>query len=311
MFRSVLLGLAVGRVSAVVPLLTTQEGTCTIDAQGCMLSPNYPNPYTLNHQCTIKVTGAEVRSLRVDDFHTEVFKDVLTINNQAYSGDFLHALVLDAAGGFLQWTSGNQEAGSGWHICPAWANHAPMWTVSGPCSLCPSTKCITSPNFPMQYALNQQCTIEYPANFGQVTVKHFDVRKGGQLGTLAGGIQQFLSVTPGQVIQWFSDDNGVSNKGWKICPQTVVVGAQKAASVCPGVIKAPAPLESMPLNVNAQPLGRYSKGDGAAAASQSAVLPGVAALVAVARFAAGWLAHRRHAAMSPATQGEYARTLEA
>lgn len=320
MLRSTILGLAVSQVGA-APLLTVTDGGCTIDAQGCMLSENYPNPYPSGKQCTI-TPALEVKALRVDDFETEFTHDGIRIGDNFWTGSKVPPITLKPQGGTLQWTSSAAGVSSGWQICPnaKFAGSPMKWTVTGPCSLCPTTKCISSPNFPLPYGNNEVCTITYPANNGGLMVTHFQVEKNDKLGTWTGGIPDTITIPDDKRVMQFFADGDTSRKGFKLCPLTVVPAAPKAGVACPVAAKPPinnVPLESMPLNVNNPgPAvgaigGHYSIGDGAVDTSSSSVLIGVAAVAAVAGVSAGWVVSRRCAATDVAHADRRALTLDA
>jgi len=64
-----------------------KEGPCTIDAGNpkCVLSPNYPLTYGMDHACKIGMWGQV--PLDVKAFNTEAGYDKLSVNGQVYSGN--------------------------------------------------------------------------------------------------------------------------------------------------------------------------------------------------------------------------------
>eukprot|EP00929_Paragymnodinium_shiwhaense_P032381 TRINITY_DN1794_c0_g1_i5.p1 TRINITY_DN1794_c0_g1~~TRINITY_DN1794_c0_g1_i5.p1 ORF type:complete len:682 (+),score=140.70 TRINITY_DN1794_c0_g1_i5:82-2127(+) len=95
---------------------------------------------------------------------------------------------------------------------------APAWEVSGPCVRL-SDNCVTSDNFPGQYASSKSCTIGM--GFGTINVVEFDTEGGYDKLKVNGqdydGSSGPHGVTPTTDIVWTSDSS-VQAGGWKICP---------------------------------------------------------------------------------------------
>jgi len=98
------------------------EGTgCTVDAQGCASSLNYPQAYGNNERCTITISvpGA----IHVEGFNTETGYDKLRISGTDYDGTGPpEGLIASPYGSVSQedvlWRSDGSVTGTGWRLCP-------------------------------------------------------------------------------------------------------------------------------------------------------------------------------------------------
>ena len=79
--------------------------------------------------------------------------------------------------------------------------------------------CMTSPNYPEEYKINQGCTIEFGSN-GTITASNFSTQ--AEFDTLSIGEHEYsgnvgpvgVPVHKGDVVRWQSDYAG---KGWRLC----------------------------------------------------------------------------------------------
>merc|ERR550532_563789 len=91
------------------------SGDCTVDADHCVLSPNFPRPYANNKDCTIRIKKSEGVRLNVVAFETESGYDKLKVNGQDYDGtDGPH---LELATGNMEWDADGSVVKPGWKIC--------------------------------------------------------------------------------------------------------------------------------------------------------------------------------------------------
>ncbi|CAE7940719.1 unnamed protein product, partial [Symbiodinium necroappetens] len=74
-----------GQVHSVVGAWQVLHGACTI-VDNCIQSPNYPANYSSNGRCAIVTNSSFMAPLQLVDFSTELFYDILTINNMKFSG---------------------------------------------------------------------------------------------------------------------------------------------------------------------------------------------------------------------------------
>lgn len=103
------------------------SGGCTIDAQGCALSPNYPAPYKPNEKCVIGINKDKIVPVTAVEFETEWGYDVLKVNAISYSGSAGPEGI--TPWGPIIWTSDSEEVDGGWKLCPeaASAGSRPSW----------------------------------------------------------------------------------------------------------------------------------------------------------------------------------------
>ncbi|CAE7226101.1 Scube1 [Symbiodinium microadriaticum] len=92
------------------------SGRCTVDADGCIMSPNFPDNYD-RHGCTISVDGNNSKYLSVSKFVTEDGYDYLEINGRVYSGTYTSADLLDPPQGLIKWSPDTWTDEVGWRLC--------------------------------------------------------------------------------------------------------------------------------------------------------------------------------------------------
>jgi len=98
----------------VPPLWTVTSGNCTITADGCAQSPNYPEDYASSEGCTLIASD---RLGPVDaDFQVEESYDSLTVNGQVYSGKEGPQGVTPT--GTVTWNADESKNDKGWRLCP-------------------------------------------------------------------------------------------------------------------------------------------------------------------------------------------------
>lgn len=221
-------------------------GDCTTE-NNCIMSPNYPNDYTLNSSCDFTVCS-DPPVLDVIAFNTEAGFDYLYVDVNsvavAYSGTTGPVGVTPDASGQISWTSDYSVPKSGWKICPGTTttttlpsecngNALPPWVLeSGSCTAGTGSTygyedrqyCIRSPNYnngANEYSINGSC--EFVICSAQtMEVVHFNTEQGfdyvyvngnAYSGTI-GPSNQIPSM--GSTITWTSDYS-VQKKGWEIC----------------------------------------------------------------------------------------------
>ena len=92
------------------------SGMCTVDADGCIMSPNFPDDYD-QHGCTISMDVNNSKYLSVSTFVTEVGYDYLEINGRVYSGTYTSADLLDPPQGLIKWAPDQNGEKQGWRLC--------------------------------------------------------------------------------------------------------------------------------------------------------------------------------------------------
>jgi len=111
-----------------------------------------------------------------------------------------------------------------------WAVDSGACTQDGPC--------ISSPNFPNNYANDQSCLISVGEGMGPISVEAFRTESGYDKLTINGekyhGQRSPDGVTPTSDIEWYSDYS-VTQSGWKICSGS----AAPSPSPSPNPIPAP------------------------------------------------------------------------
>jgi len=90
-------------------------GTCTIDSEGCFVSPNYPSNYDANSYCAINMRFPAHFELEVESFDTEIVNDKLTVNGKSYSGSTAPYGVVPR--GHLEWQADGNSQHKGWKLC--------------------------------------------------------------------------------------------------------------------------------------------------------------------------------------------------
>jgi len=101
------------------------NGSCSVDADDCLTSPNFPQNYGSSESCYVTVLWPHHPAI-VADFRTEQEHDMLTINGINYSGSQIpYMMRMD---GEMIWTSDQGSQKAGWRICPLEA--AASWNPS-------------------------------------------------------------------------------------------------------------------------------------------------------------------------------------
>jgi len=96
---------------------------CATDAEGCVSSPNYPEPYGNSQRCDICAPSANASTgdaykIHVESFATEDKVDYLEVNGEQFSGSSLD----DGPEGVvpttdIMWSSDSSIGAKGWKIC--------------------------------------------------------------------------------------------------------------------------------------------------------------------------------------------------
>ncbi|CAJ1461092.1 unnamed protein product [Effrenium voratum] len=93
------------------------EGKCTLDAENCILSPNFPEEYGTSETCKIAVNTSAAVPIQVANFSTELRFDSLMFDCKYFSGDRgPEGLVPQGA---IAWSSDESVVSSGWRLCPS------------------------------------------------------------------------------------------------------------------------------------------------------------------------------------------------
>uniref|UniRef100_A0A7S1S1Z8 CUB domain-containing protein n=1 Tax=Alexandrium catenella TaxID=2925 RepID=A0A7S1S1Z8_ALECA len=200
------------------------HGSCTVDMEGCLLSPGYPSNYSNRETCLIAVNKSQTGPLKVVKFDTEIMADSLTVNGVRYSGTKGPDGVLPEED--IVWYSDYVLSGHGFQICPT----PPSPTVSTPTSLSvesgncrvDSNGCATSTNYPAGYPDNDKCVIK--VSEGATTPLHMeDFSTELQYDSLTvngasySGTMGPEGVVPSGNIVWEAD-SVMDFAGWKMCP---------------------------------------------------------------------------------------------
>lgn len=96
------------------------EGSCSVKQIGgspCAMSSNYPQPYKNDESCVVKMTNT--RAVKVVDFVTEKYFDILTVGDQTIDGAPIGKKTINLAAGVnkIRWSSDFYLGASGWKIC--------------------------------------------------------------------------------------------------------------------------------------------------------------------------------------------------
>jgi len=215
---------------------TVTKGPCSIDDNGCALSPNYPKLYGVSQHCKLDVTTSG--SVSAESFHTEVLYDVLTFGGKQYSGNQGPSDV-QVPLGVVMWFSDQSTVGNGWKLCPTEPAQEALlgtelstamapspggdlqWEVtSGPCTI-DSDGCAKSPHFPHNYGNNQMCKISV-TTAGTIEVEDFRTEAGADTLEIQGVQYSGLAGPDGVAVavgtlKWVSDDDQPDH-GWMLCP---------------------------------------------------------------------------------------------
>jgi cathepsin B len=98
--------------STLPPPVDSTEPCVTLD-DGCVTSPNFPNPYGSSQRCEISY---KIGKLDVAKFDTEFGYDYLELNGEQFSGSHAPQGVVPRTN--IVWSSDSSVAKSGWKICP-------------------------------------------------------------------------------------------------------------------------------------------------------------------------------------------------
>jgi len=93
------------------------EGSCQMDEQHCITSPNYPENYSNYDSCKIAVNVSAAVPLDVKDWATEAWYDKLNIGCEVYTGAQSPQGV--TPNGDIAWDSDASVTERGWKICPS------------------------------------------------------------------------------------------------------------------------------------------------------------------------------------------------
>jgi len=207
--------------------LSVAAGACTLDSNGCALSPNYPKPYGNNQGCTIRVNATLARRLAVENFEVEDSYDRLTVNGVAYSGS-------KTPGGIapyedITWFSDYASPAGGWKLCPESdvlaaveeVEDVPSFEVTkGSCTVS-DDGCALSPDFPNAYPTSGTCTIKVNDKTKALRVESFGTELGYDVlkvnGIAYSGLEGPRGVVPKGDIEWRSDMIVPAAPGFKLC----------------------------------------------------------------------------------------------
>eukprot|EP00959_Pyramimonas_sp_CCMP1952_P455066 9470959-Pyramimonas_sp.AAC.1 len=98
-------------------LFQVSSGTCTVTADNCIRSPNYPSDYGNSNNCVIRTR--QTVQLSVTAFSTEGCCDFFTVNGISYSGTAGPGGEVVAAGQDIVWLSDGSVVATGFEICGA------------------------------------------------------------------------------------------------------------------------------------------------------------------------------------------------
>jgi len=221
---------------------SVEEGQCKVDGMGCVMSPNFPQPYGADQAC--RVSAKERGPISVVSFETELYFDTLLVDGKAFSGFRGPAGV--TPGGPLQWSSDVDTEASGWKLCLFGEGGAPpYWNVDGgPCSV-DAWGCAVSPNFPKDYSIDQQCNLTLGGTPGPIYATSFSTEFGFDR-LVVNGVPYSSTwgpdgITPLGTVTWTSDYDEVS-KGWQLClepPETTTTAAWVAPATTTAAWVAP------------------------------------------------------------------------
>jgi len=201
------------------------------------------------------------KAISVGSFQTERNYDKLFVNGEAFSGSNGPAGKIPTTGVPITWTSDYSVTSAGWKIClPATQTEAPTttttttaaptmppaWNVTkGACAV--DGNCVTSPNFPSNYSVNQGCSISVQENGKAISVGSFQTERNydklfvnGEAFSGSNGPAGKVPTT-GLPITWTSD-HSVPSAGWKICLEGGVGGGSQTSPTGVGVPVPPGPL---------------------------------------------------------------------
>lgn len=206
-------------------------GPCSIDANHCLRSPNYPSKYANNQVCTIAIDDSLAEPIVVKDFQTEAKYDKLIVNGNAYSGKAGPDGIVPQ--GSISWSSDGSVHQTGFNLCPQSAttitttttisSTPSMWKIKvGQCQV-DGSGCVSSPNYPKKYGKKDNCVISVDSEKATpikvesflTESKHDKLKVNGKFyhGSGAG----LEGVLPVGRMAWVSDGS-VEKSGWRLCP---------------------------------------------------------------------------------------------
>jgi len=191
-----------------------KQGPCSIDEQGCALSPNFltSDRYDNSQSCLINV-GTTGSKIQVKAFDTQEGADFISVLIEGsvwqFSGTKNPDGIMPDPGSDMSWTSDSSITATGWKLCPYphAVVHVPkqesqeekqaeppvlqgesetiakVWRVkSGPCSI-DDQGCAMSPDFLSlgHYANSQSCEINVGTAGAKINVPVFDTELGSDV----------------------------------------------------------------------------------------------------------------------------------
>jgi len=206
------------------------DGPCSIDANYCLRSPNYPSEYGPKQACTVAVDNSLAVPIFVKDFLTEAKYDKLIVNGAAYTGSAGPSGIVPQ--GSISWSSDGTVQKTGFVLCPQGAvttttttisSTPAMWKVTvGQCQV-DDSGCVSSPNYPGKYGKRDKCVISVDSAKATpikvdsfLTEAKYDKLKVNDkfYHDTGAGLEGVLPV--GQMT-WASDGT-VEKSGWRLCP---------------------------------------------------------------------------------------------
>jgi len=215
------------------PPLTIVHGACTVDADGCVTSPNFPASYESEQTCDIDVDRDGF--VTASTFDTVAGHGSMSVDCHEFSGEHGPHDTVMKTGSTLMWTSDDSDEEPGWKICASDADAWDIATKTGPCTIpTAQPECWQSPNFPLHYGTEENCEIklakdtvvsspafhtEHDRDFIEVTpgaldeTGHCTDRYSGKTGPNNFAVKKDANVL------WHADDEHVdiANAGWKLC----------------------------------------------------------------------------------------------
>ena len=91
------------------------SGSCTVNANNCIQSPNYPSNYNNSEDCQVDLLSNAI--LQVQAFNTEFLSDKLTVAGMDYCGNSGPNNVMVFGGDTIRWHTDHALVQPGWEIC--------------------------------------------------------------------------------------------------------------------------------------------------------------------------------------------------
>lgn len=92
------------------------EGSCGLDGDGCITSPNWPEQYANSQSCTIRPSTGSTTMIDVVEFATESNFDKLEVNGEIFHGAAGPHHVSPTTD--IIWESDSSMEAKGWRLCP-------------------------------------------------------------------------------------------------------------------------------------------------------------------------------------------------